>query len=164
MNKNRKNNSSMLTIVLIIAGVYLIGSSIFKNNTTKTTDTWSTKFATAEERVSFYLEYVACPTEVSDTIFHIIYTDNSKKFVSTESDWEISAIVKMNNEQCDDWISGFNKIDISEINFEWWNDLESDDFITHSEPDCYKAEGYEIYLVVYREEGIIMQYFYNLPE
>jgi len=163
-----------LFILFILSCLVLLLSCNFSDGTPNedlTTDTWSTELENHDEKIQFLKEYVECPSEVLDAEYHIIFQDNSKGFVPGPSYWTVSAAIKINNSDIDEWTSDMEEVSKEQIDTNWWSNLNitdwniSDwninDWILNDSTACYKRPNESSYLVVYDEQGILLKYFYT---
>ena len=64
------------------------------------TDTHSSTFATAEERVEFLNRYLDFPSPPKDAQFTLIYFDNLQGFPPGPSDWDMRMVVWLEPRRC----------------------------------------------------------------
>jgi hypothetical protein len=88
-------------LLLIMAGLVVWVASLFRTSspsetltTTLTTNTYSSMFATKEERITFLKNYVKLETDVEDAVYHLTFHDNSAGLIPGPSDWAIQVILK----------------------------------------------------------------------
>jgi hypothetical protein len=69
-----------------------------------TTDTKSSQFATNEEKIAFLERYLNLPTKVEAAEYHIVYQDNSTGRVPGPSGWDMRVVVKVAPEDIPLWL------------------------------------------------------------
>lgn len=130
----------------------------------RTTDTLSSAFSTKSEKMEFLEQYYTAATEILDTEYHIIYQDNDTGLVPGPSDWSFKVAFKIEKSQVDEWITEeMEKSSADQVDITWWDELLIGDIDWKSipeKPECYRIPDADIYLVVYREAGIVLKYLY----
>ena len=114
-----------------------------------TTDTKSTELTTEGEKIEFLGRYVTFKSAVSQTVFHIIYYDNSGGLVPGPSDWDIRAVMRV--EDVTGWIEGKTVVDSAD--FSWAEGLLTDELRPTSQPIYYTNQTTTI--AVFEPEQII---------
>jgi hypothetical protein len=99
----------------------------------RTTDTQSSKLSTEAEQIDFLSQYVILKSNVSETEFHIVYHDNSSGLVAGPSDWNIRAVMRVDDVAA--WAEGKTQIDSAD--FSWAEPLLSDRLRPSSQPTFY---------------------------
>jgi hypothetical protein len=164
-----RNKQKKVILWICVAGVIgMIGIAIFLTNTFNlifshnnklTTATSSCEFKTMEEKSSFLKKYMIINSEVRDTEYRIFFQDNSG-VPPGPSDWDIKVALMMQEENLDKWLAGFEEISANMVSLSWWDDLNLDDNKWHlsSTPQFYKRPDVSSYLVLFRDEGIVLKY------
>lgn len=98
-----------------------------------TTDTRSTELSTEVEQIKFLRRYVELQSAVTQTKFHIIYHDNSGGLVPGPSDWNIQAVMQV--EDVAPWIDGKTQLDSAD--FTWADALLTEELRPSSQPTYY---------------------------
>ncbi len=149
--------------------VLLIGMALFFvilitiipniNHKKRTTDTFSSQFTSKEEKIEFLRKYFILNSDILDTEYHILYQDNSG-FLPGPSDWDIKAAVKVREEDINFWLEGYIEADTNSVKLRWWDELNLDSIYWSrwSTPYFYKRKDSSSFLVLYRNEGIILKY------
>jgi hypothetical protein len=75
-----------------------------QEQTSLTTDTVSSQFATNQEKIAFLERYLKLPTKIEAAEYHIIYHDNSTGRVPGPSDWDMRVVVKVASEDMLTWL------------------------------------------------------------
>ena len=144
----------------MILFILIFQSSCLSNNLT--TNTRSSNIKNHNEKIKFIKKYINCPTQVLDAEQHIIYQDNSADRVPEPSDWEITAVIKVNKKDINEWITDLEEIKKEEIDMTWWNELNLDNFDLSGSVLYYQNPTNEkSYIAVYIDQGILLKYFYT---
>lgn len=152
---------AVLCIGIILIWLYFNNFSTDTSNEDLSTDTWSTDIKDHDEKIQFLNKYVKCPTEVLDTEYHIIFQDNSKGLVPGPSYWKVTAAIKINTNDIDEWTSDMEEVTKEQIDKNWWSELNINDWSLNDSAAYYKRPNERSYLVVYNEKGILLKYFYT---
>lgn len=127
-----------------------------------TTDTRSTSFKNAEEKLDFLTKYLTIPSKVNDLSYHIAYQDNSKgraPGLPGPSDWDIRAVFTVDKGDLSQWTEGMKKILPEQVDFAWWEDLKTPDFTWGLPEDAeyYKQPGSQSYVVTSPDLGLVFK-------
>ncbi|TYQ15205.1 UNVERIFIED_CONTAM: hypothetical protein Cloal_1619 [Acetivibrio alkalicellulosi] len=154
---------SFLCILAVIGiGCFFAYSFKFYDNKAEanmTTNTSSSDLNTKDEKLNFLKKYMVLNSEVIDTEFHIIYQDNSGG-VPGPSYWDIKLALKVSKDETSKWVNEYEEIPADMISLDWWQELYLDDKLWNrpSIPQYYKRANASSYIVIYKEEGIILKY------
>lgn len=148
-----------LLAVLLFAVVSVLRSAgSAGQEANKTTDTWSSEFASRDEKLAFLAEYLIMPSEVLDAEYHIVYYDNSTGLIPGPSDWDVRAALKVKPEDIPLWTDGLVAVSPEEIDLEWWVGLSSANILWDGDDaEYYKRENDFSYLVVFPNTGVILK-------
>jgi hypothetical protein len=133
----------LVAVVLCLAACGRTAASDFS------TDTQSSQLSTEAEQIAFLGKYVNLKSAVSQTEFHIIYHDNSGGLVPGPSDWDIQAIMLV--EDIALWTAGKTQIDTAD--FTWADSLLTEPLRPASQPTYYTNQTTT--LAVFEPEQII---------
>lgn len=148
----------LLAVLLFAAVAVLRSAGSAEHEANKTTDTWSSEFASRDEKLAFLAEYLIMHSEVLDAEYHIVYFDNSTGLIPGPSDWDVRVALKIRQEEILLWTDGFTAIASEEIDLEWWDGLSSADiFWDGDDAQYYKRENDFSYLVVFPNTGVILK-------
>ncbi len=86
------------------------------------TDTHSSTFATAEERLEFLDRYLNFPTQPKDAQFTLVYHDNSRGFPPGPSDWDLQIVVWLEPGELPLWLKDMQGVEASD-GFDWVSEL-----------------------------------------
>ena len=139
---------SLFSSLLIMAGC--TGGSIA--GVDRTTDTRSTNLATEAEQIEFLGEYVNLKSAVSETEFHIVYHDNSGGMVPGPSDWDVRAVMVVDDVAL--WIEG--KTVVGTADFSWADSMVGEGLRPSGSPQYFSNGSTTI--AVYEPENIILFY------
>lgn len=141
----------------MVIGVILYSFQI-EQRQSLTTNTYSSEFDSDEKKIAFLRKYLAFPSEVEATEFHIIYHDNSSGLPGP-SDYSIVAVIKIEPTHVNDWVKNMRprseKIDLA-----WgFNLLPNSDvkWKVISPPQIYTSLDGNSMTVVFQTEGIIFK-------
>ena len=123
----------------------------------RSTDTWSSRFGSRDDKLSFLSCYLVSFSEILDAEYHIFYSDNSTGRVPGPSDWDIRVMLKVKTEDIPMWLDGYSEISPDAIDFGWWAEIGTDDVEWMNNMKCYKRPESRSYLVVFVDEGILLK-------
>ena len=115
----------------------------------RSTDTRSVDLSTEAEQIEFLGRYVNLKSAVSETEFHIVYHDNSGGLVPGPSDWDIRAVMVVDDVA--PWIDG--KTAVETADFSWADSIVTEGLRPSSQPRYYTNSTTAI--AVYEPESII---------
>lgn len=143
----------------ILCILVVIGMGCNNTEANLTTNTLSRDLKTKEEKLSFLKKYMVLNSEVIDTEFHISYQDNSGG-VPGPSDWDIKLALKVSKDETSKWVSEYEEVSADMVSLDWWQELDLGDKLWNrsSIPTYYKRPNSSSYLIIYKEEGIILKY------
>lgn len=146
----------LLTLFLSI-GMISACVPLVEQSPNRTTNTRSTEFSTAEEKIAFLGQYLKLHSGIQETEFHIIYKDNSTGRVPGPSDWIILAVIKSDPEVLPAWTAERTPIDPTTVDLAQWQEVlpKTEKWYIQSEPIAYQS-GVGTLLVVYEAEGILL--------
>lgn len=114
------------------------------------------------ERVSKLKNEINEPSEILDAEFQLFNVNgfsNSRTLVPGASSWDYKFVVKVDPSNIDKWID--DRFSFSnDFKIEWADSLiqlRSDNWKTNSEPDTYMSIDSLVFLIVYRNEGVIFK-------
>jgi hypothetical protein len=122
-----------------------------------TTDTKSTALVTEAEQIQFLSQYVTLKSAVTATEFHIIYHDNSGGLLPGPSDWNIQAVMQV--EDVAPWIEGKTQLDSAD--FTWADSFLTDELRPTSQSTYYTSQTTTI--AVFAPELIIYLHSTTTP-
>jgi hypothetical protein len=127
--------------------------------TSLTTDTRSTQFATDTEKIAFLRRYLTLYSPVEATEFHIVYHDNSGGRVPGPSDWDLRVALLVAPADVPSWTDGLRQIDRASADLSWGIDLlPSERRWAHtSDPQVYERESGGVVVAVFAAEGIVLK-------
>ena len=124
----------------------------------RSTDTWSSSFENADDKLSFLSCYLVSFSEILDVEYHIFYADNATGWVPGPSDWDIRVALKVKAEDIPLWLDGYSEIPSDEIDLRWWDKILTDDLTwSPDEMKCYKRDNARSYLAVFSDEGFLLK-------
>lgn len=141
-------------LIVSIASLAVVGCS----ESSLTTDTYSSKFNSDQQKVEFITKYLKLPTSIETTEFHIVYHDNSG-ILPGPSDWKIQAIIKTSPSSLKLWTEGM-KLRSQPINLNWGYDLipkNEQRWKLKSTPKVYQRNNNNTYIAVFEPEGIVFK-------
>ncbi len=139
----------MKRLMLFLFTLLVCCTSPVNETPSRTTDTHSRDLATEAEQLDFLAQYVTLKSAVSATEFHIVYHDNSNGLVPGPSDWDIRAVMRVDDVGA--WVEGKEAVDSADLS--WANDLLTNDLRPISDPTFYANATVE--LAVFAAEQII---------
>jgi hypothetical protein len=141
-------------LIAVIASLALVSCS----ESSLTTDTYSSKFNSDQQKVKFLSKYLKLPAPIEATEFHIVYHDNSA-IPPGPSDWIIQAAIKLSKSNLKLWTSEMN-LRSQSINLEWGYALlpkNEQRWQLKSKPKIYQRNNENVYVAVFEAEGIIFK-------
>lgn len=141
-------------LILSIASLAIVGCS----RSSLTTDTYSSKFNSDQQKIEFITKYLKLPTPIETTEFHIVYHDNSS-IPPGPSDWRIQAIIKTSPSKLKLWTAEM-KLRAQPINLNWGYNLipkNEQRWKLRSKPKIYQRNNDNTYIAVFEPEGIIFK-------
>lgn len=120
----------------IITALLLMTTCKGMSSADLSTDTRSSDLATEGEQIDFLGRYVVLKSAVSETEFHIVYHDNSGGVVGGPSDWDIRAVMRV--EDVGVWVDG--KTEVETADFSWAEGLVTEGLRPSSQPTYYANE------------------------
>jgi hypothetical protein len=127
------------------------------SSTSLSTDTQSSELLTEAEQIEFLGRYVNLKSAVTETEFHIVYHDNSGGLVGGPSDWDIRAVMRV--EDVGAWADG--KTGVDSADFAWADGLLTEGLRPSSQPTYYTNQTTTI--AVFEPEKIIYLHAITLP-
>ncbi len=132
-------------------------------NKDKTTHTFSRAFSSTEEKLEFFKSYVSPHSEIKDLDFLIHYKDNSGGSIPGPSDWDIIAIIKIDNDKIPLWIEDMEQLENPpSIQLLEKLELPAGRWEISSKPVCYASKG-KIVFIHKPEKSIILYYSTMAP-
>ena len=113
------------------------------------TDTRSSDLPSEAVQIEFLGRYVALRSEVSETEFHIVYHDNSDGLVPGPSDWDIKAVMVVDDVA--PWMEG--KTAVETADFSWVDSMVTERLRPSSSPLFFSNGSTTI--AVYEPENIV---------
>jgi hypothetical protein len=141
-------------LIVLIASLALVGCS----ESSLTTDTYSSRFNSDQQKIEFITKYLKLPTPIETTEFHIVYHDNSG-IVPGPSDWRIQAIIKTSPSNLKLWTAQM-QLRVQPINLSWGYNLipkNEHRWKLQSKPKIYQRNNDNTYIAVFEPEGIIFK-------
>ncbi len=141
-------------LIVSIASLTVVGCS----QSSLTTDTYSSKFNSDQQKIEFLTKYLKLPTPIETTEFHIVYHDNSG-IPPGPSDWRIQSIIKTSPSNLKIWTEEMN-LRSQPINLDWGYLLIPKDqprWQLKSKPKIYQRNNENVYIAVFAPEGIIFK-------
>ncbi|SHJ06338.1 hypothetical protein [Pseudozobellia thermophila] len=124
---------------------------------------YSLNYGTKAERVATLKKEIEVHSDFENAEF-LLY--NSKGFTFHVNTFYLPEyrdyryVIKLNPEDIDKWLKGFEKVNPSE-SFEEWPDklirIRRDEWPLQSTPEYYAMENEMVYMLVYRKEGVIFK-------
>lgn len=124
---------------------------------------YSLNYGTKAERVATLKKEIEVHSDFENAEF-LLY--NSKGFTFHVNTFYLPEyrdyryVIKLNPEDVDNWLKGFEKVNPSE-SFEEWPDklirIRRDEWPLQSTPEYYAMENEMVYMLVYRKEGVIFK-------
>lgn len=154
--RNRFRGICLPVVAVAVIMLLLAGCA---DHESLTTDTRSTYFETAEEKLAFLETYLKLPSEVADAEYHIMYHDNSGGLVPGPSDWEIRAAIKVAEADVSLWSDEMKRVLPEQIDLAWWEDLRSEALTWTADEvtECYRRPGTRTYVAVLSDRNIILK-------
>jgi hypothetical protein len=140
--------------IILIASLGLVSCA----DSSLTTDTYSSKFNSDQQKVEFLAKYLKLPTPIEATEFHIVYHDNSG-IPPGPSDWRIQAAIKLSQSNLKLWTAEIN-LRSQSINLDWGYALlpkNEQRWQLKSKPKIYQRNNENVYVAVFEPEAIIFK-------
>lgn len=135
--------------VVLLALILLISSCNSVASPSLSTDTRSSELGTEGEQIAFLGRYVVLKSAVSETAFHIVYHDNSGGLVGGPSDWDIRAVMRV--EDVGAWVDGKTRVETAD--FSWVEGVVTERLRPSGEA-VYYSNGTTV-IAVFEEERIV---------
>ncbi|MDR0272589.1 MAG: hypothetical protein LBI27_04660 [Clostridiales bacterium] len=168
----------MISTICVLTQIFLLSACFFDRaerssepperiEQNRSTNTLSSEFETAAERIAFLSEYLVMPTEIIDADFHVIYHDNSG-FLPGPSDWYVHVAVLVEPDLIDEWILGFEETEENPIeNMPRWSGVPTENVnwqgIDETSEFYKRPNSRTSWRIVYRDAGIILIYVSSSP-
>lgn len=123
----------------------------------RTTDTKSIELTTETEQIDFLSQYVNLKSGVLETEFHIVYHDNGGGLVPGPSDWDIQAVMMVDDVAA--WVDG--KTEVETADFSWAEGLLTEGLRPSSQPTYYTNSTTTI--AIFEPEQIIFLHSTTTP-
>ena len=126
----------------------------------RSTDTNSTNFSSAEERINFLDTYLNFPSSIKDAHYHIVYFDNESSFPPGPSDWDMRIVIWLEPKDVPLWLEGMKEISELEDPFTWVTELDTGlelEILTNA--SYFEASGKRAALL---EEGTVALWYSTL--
>jgi hypothetical protein len=141
-------------LITLIASLALVSCS----ESSLTTDTYSSKFNSDQQKIEFLSKYLKLPAPIEATEFHIVYHDNSA-IPPGPSDWRIQAAIKISQSNLKLWTAEMT-LRSQPINLDWGYVLlpkHEQRWQLKSKPKIYQRNNENVYIAVFAPEGIIFK-------
>jgi hypothetical protein len=139
----------LLTSVLLFNLVTLA-----QEQSSLTTDTASSQFATDKEKIAFLERYLELPTQVEAAEYTIVYQDNSSGRVPGPSDWDMRVVVKVAPEDISSWPKSLTET-TQAFDLEWaYHFANAEGWQLTSAPQFFVASSKRV--AVFEVEGVVV--------
>lgn len=152
MSRNMRIGIAALFVIGVVAWLFMPPTP------SRTTDTYSSQFASDEQKIAFLGKYLNLPSKIEAAEFHVVYHDNSGSFAPGPSDWTIEAAVKLAPDSIPLWISGMEIQETQDIS--WGHALIAGDqekWDLQSRPLIYKQPNENVFVAVFEKEGVLFK-------
>lgn len=143
--------------ILYFLVAFLITRFVATDLDNKTAHKSSNEFASKQEKIDFLKTYIKFFSEVDDTEYNIYFLDNTG-LIKESAKWNIKVALKISPASVDSWMGGFEETSENVVNLSTWDELnlEAPAWKRASKPHFYKIMDQKTYMVVYKDEGIIL--------
>ncbi len=124
----------------------------------------SVEIERTEDRITTLKREIVSKSEFYDAeflLFNVNGFANSKvTSIPGPSSWDYRFAIKVEPSEVKNWITDFTKIDTKEYTYDWTNDLvvhRNQNWERKSVPEVYKIEGSNVFIIVYKKEGILFK-------
>jgi hypothetical protein len=106
-------------------------------------------------QIAFLKQYLALPSTITATEFHIVYHDNAAGLAPGPSDWDIQAMIKVAPGDIPRWTTGMQRIAAQDADLGWIDALRLPEarWATTSQPTVYIRA--QTIVVVFEREGVV---------
>lgn len=160
MNTNVMNTPSPIIIATLL--------SLFVFSCKEKTVLDSKEYPNKKDRIKIVSENVILASKIYDTEFKLFnvngFTNTRNLDVPGASSWHYELVVKIDSNDISPWLQGF--IEIKHLNSDWsWanqlNKTRKENWESTSKPLFYKRPNEEVYIILYKKEGILYKLINN---
>lgn len=122
-----------------------------------TTDTYSRDLSSNATKIAFLQQYLAAPSTILATEFHIVFHDNSRGLVPGPSDWDIQAVIKVAPLDLARWQVDLTPLPAEGADLAWAYALlpTAPTWSITSEPQIFQGKTGNHIVATFAAEGII---------
>ena len=147
---------------LVLASLFLVVTacqplSNGPEEKSRTTDTYSRDLSSNATKIAFLQQYLATPSDVQATEFHIVFHDNSGGLVPGPSDWDIQAVIKVTPLDLPHWQADLTPLSAEGADLAWAYALLPTDptWSITSEPQIFQGKESNHIVATFAAEGIV---------
>lgn len=155
---NYKKNGFLSYVALAFIAIAMSCGEQEESNTLD-----SARYPSKVERITVLKNEIVVKSDIQDAEFHLFNVNgfsNSRTVLPGASSWNYTFAIKVDTQDVDKWLAGMTPVKSLDSNTDWARELvkaKSTGWVTNGSPEIYIREGYEVQLIVYRNEGIIFK-------
>lgn len=145
--------------VFQILTILFLGCSQANNSNKLDSDDYST----IEKRIEVLKTEINAPTDFQDADFLLFNTNgftNSWTTLPGASSWDYKYAIKVDSNDIEKWTDKMIEMPITTIDFSWTKEIikkRKENWTLNSLPKLFIGDNDHVYLILYRDEGIIFK-------